>query len=86
MAAPRAPFDPTDPDLLTPEQRLDELAALLAAGAERLLRTSPTPPQIPDSSPNRLDTTPEPSVYGGGRPRVGGGASFPRRPVPPTRA
>jgi hypothetical protein len=69
MAAPRAPFDPTDPDLLTPEQRRDELAGLLAAGAKRLLRARSTPaPQIdPDSSPNRLDSPPEQSVYG--RPR-----------------
>ena len=68
MAARRAPFDPTDPDLLTVEQRLDELAALLAAGAKRLLRTRSTPaPQIPpDSSANRLDSTPEQSVYGHG--------------------
>ena len=65
MAAPRAPFDPTDPDLLTPEQRLDELAAILAAGAARLLRTrTPTPQIPPDSSPNPLDSTPEQSVYG----------------------
>ena len=70
MAAPRAPFDPTDPDLLTPEQRLDELATILAAGAKRLLRSRATPAsQIsPDSSPNRLDSPPEQSVYGG-RPR-----------------
>ena len=69
MAAPRAPFDPTDPDLLTPEQRLDELASLLAAGAKRLLRTRSTPAEqiSPDSTPNRLDRPPEQSVYG--RPR-----------------
>ena len=28
------PFDPTHPDLLTPEQRLDELAALLATAPD----------------------------------------------------
>ena len=29
------PFDPTDPRNLTPEQRLDELAAILAMGMRR---------------------------------------------------
>jgi len=28
--------DPTDPDLFTPEQRLDELGRLLAVGVRRL--------------------------------------------------
>ena len=30
-------FDPTDPRHLTPEQRLDELAAILVVGARRAL-------------------------------------------------
>jgi hypothetical protein len=30
-------FDPTDPRNLTPEQRLDELAAILATGGRRVL-------------------------------------------------
>jgi hypothetical protein len=33
--------DPTDPAHLTPDQRLDELAALLAAGVRRLLKVRP---------------------------------------------
>jgi hypothetical protein len=66
MAANHAPYDPTDPDLLTPEQRLEELAAILAAGTRRLL--SLRPPSLPvidqDSSPNRLDVRSPQSVYG----------------------
>ena len=63
-----APFDPTHPDLLTPEQRLDELAAILAAGARRLLsHCASTPPQTdPDSTPNQLDVPRQQSVYGHG--------------------
>ena len=37
MAVSPDRFDPTDPRHLTPEQRLDELAALLASGVRRLL-------------------------------------------------
>ena len=37
MAAPFRDDDPTDPQHLTPEQRLDELAALLATGVRRVL-------------------------------------------------
>ncbi len=56
------PFDPTDPRQLTPEQRLDELAATLAAGARRALalRRSLT---CPESDPNRLDVSAEKSVH-----------------------
>ena len=32
-----APFDPTDPQHLAPEQRLDELTSVLATGVRRLL-------------------------------------------------
>jgi hypothetical protein len=47
------PFDPTDPSHLNPEQRLDELAAILAAGLRRasalrppsLLQTPADPPR-----------------------------------------
>ena len=59
------PLDPTDPRNLTPEQRLDELAAILATGVRRVLAlrisptTSPLPPppeQIPpESSQNCLE-------------------------------
>ncbi len=37
------PFDPTDPAYLTPDQRLDELAALLAAGVRRPRALRPVP-------------------------------------------
>ena len=65
-------FDPTDPRHLSPEQRLDELTALLAVGVRRLLahRASlalPAPPPLPqdhlESAPNRLDEQPEKSVH-----------------------
>jgi len=59
-----APYDPTDPANLSPDQRLDEVAALLAAGVERVLALSagslqvpptlPTPP-VTDSERNPLD-------------------------------
>ncbi len=55
-------FDPTDPRHLTPEQRIDELAAILATGARRALalRRSLT---CPDSEQNRLDVSAEKSVH-----------------------
>ena len=60
------PFDPTDPAYLTPDQRLDELAALLAAGVRRARALRPPSlPQIPAESPrNGLDPSAEQSVYG----------------------
>jgi hypothetical protein len=39
------PSDPTDPIHLTPDQRLDEVAALLAMGVRRLTSMRPSPPQ-----------------------------------------
>jgi hypothetical protein len=51
-------FDPTDPDLLTPEQRLAEIAAILAAGVLRLRHRSAIP--TPQSSP--LPPTNPPTV------------------------
>ena len=67
-------FDPTDPEELTPQQRLDELCALLAAGTRRLLAgaahisiatPAPSPGQIPvESSEIGLDEPPELSVHG----------------------
>ena len=55
-------FDPTDPRHLTPEQRLDELAAILGTGVRRALalRRSPTPLE---SERNRLDVSPQTSVH-----------------------
>src|SRR5690348_5513013 len=62
-------FDPTDPKHLTPEQRLDELCALLATGTRRLIAggahisiATPhtSPGQIPgESSQIELDESPE---------------------------
>jgi hypothetical protein len=40
-----APFDPTDPQHLTAEQRLDELTSLLATGVRRVLTLRLPPPQ-----------------------------------------
>ena len=67
MASPnlRAHTDPTDPAELTPEQRFDELAALLAAGARRLAKLRSAVAQLPpESAANGLDVPREQSVYG----------------------
>lgn len=67
-----AASNPTDPRHLTPEQRLDELTALLAKGARRLLAlradATITPTSWPDSLPpdsaqNPLDVSGELSVH-----------------------
>jgi hypothetical protein len=68
------PFDPTDPRNLTPEQRLDELAAVLATGVRRLmaLRVIPTtsplippPEQIPaEFCQNCLEVSPQSRLHG----------------------
>ena len=65
------PFDPTDPRNLTPEQRFDELAAILATGVRRVLalRVSPatsTPPeQIPSESCQiPLEVSPQSRLHG----------------------
>jgi hypothetical protein len=50
--------DPTDPRQLTPEQRLDELTALLATGVRRLLVLRPA-----DSPQNSLDVSSGTSVH-----------------------
>ncbi len=59
------PFDPTDPSYLTPDQRLEELAAILAAGVRRVraLRPVSLPETQPDSVRNGLDPSAEQSVY-----------------------
>jgi hypothetical protein len=62
--------DPTDPASLTPEQRVEEIAAILAAGLLRLRRRAAVPaasppPEIPaDSARNRLDDSPETRLHG----------------------
>ena len=59
------PFDPTDPAYLTTDQRLDELAAILAAGVRRARALRPPSlPQIPaESTEDGLDPSAEQSVY-----------------------
>jgi hypothetical protein len=59
------PFDPTDPAHLMPEQRLDELAAILAAGVRRARALRPPSLlQAPvDSPPDGLDPSPGKSVH-----------------------
>ncbi len=56
------PSDPTDPRHLTPEQRLEEVAAILATGVRRALamRRSLT---CPECDPDRLDVSAETSVH-----------------------
>ena len=62
-------FDPTDPDHLSPDQRLDELTAILAEGVRRLLSLraapaeSPAPEIPPESTPNGLDVCGETRLH-----------------------
>ena len=50
------PSDPTDPSHLTPDQRLDEVARILASGVRRLLSLRrQSPPQ--ESSSNCLEVS-----------------------------
>jgi hypothetical protein len=61
-------YDPTDSQHLRPDQRLDEVAALLATGMRRLLalgaKESPHSPQIPQNSrQNGLDEWAQQSVH-----------------------
>jgi hypothetical protein len=48
--------DPTDPLHLTPDQRLDEVARILATGVRRLASMRTSAPQ--ESSPNCLEASP----------------------------
>lgn len=58
MATPRSRFDQTDPTDLQPDQRLREMAAVLAAG---ILRLQTDPSAIPiRRSRNRVCTTESP--------------------------
>jgi hypothetical protein len=55
-----AAYDPTDPRRLTPQQRLDALTAVLAAGAARVLALRTTVAPAPtgereDSGRNQVD-------------------------------
>jgi len=72
-------FDPTDPRSMTPEQRHEELCALLATGARRVLAlragpggtalAAPTPLDSdasetpPDSAPDGLELSRQKSVH-----------------------
>jgi hypothetical protein len=62
--------DPTNPANLTPEQRVDEIAAILATGVLRLHRraalpTASSPSQNPsDSALSGLDDSPETRLHG----------------------
>jgi hypothetical protein len=62
--------DPADPVHLTPEQRLEEIASLLATGVLRLQRraalaSSCNHSEFPsDSAPNGLDESPETRLHG----------------------
>lgn len=63
-------FDSTDPIHMTPEQRLTEVAAILAAGFHRLRRKAalpgcpPTPSNPQESEQNCLDEWPESRLHG----------------------
>jgi hypothetical protein len=62
--------DPADPVHLTPEQRLEEIASLLATGVLRLQRRAALTSSgnhsefPPDSAPNGLDESPERGLHG----------------------
>ena len=65
------PFDPTDPRNLTPEQRLDELSAIMATGVTRVLAlrvsraTSEDFEQIPpESCQIPLEVSPQSRLHG----------------------
>ena len=50
------PSDPTDPSHLTPDQRLGEVARILATGVRRLLSLRQSAPL--ESPPNCLEVSP----------------------------
>jgi hypothetical protein len=59
-----ASYDPTDPRELSPQQRLDAIAAILAVGAGRALPQRGAAPSAPagdppDSSRNEVDVSGE---------------------------
>ncbi len=62
--------DPTDPANLTPEQRLAEVAAILAEGVLRLRRRAAVPGDVlpvrihSESDPSGLDDSPETRLHG----------------------
>jgi hypothetical protein len=63
-----ASFDPTDPRDLTPQQRLDAVAAILAVGTGRVLALRAPPAAAPpetreESAQNQLDVSPETRLH-----------------------
>ena len=70
MALTFDPTDPTDPHPMTAEQRVEELASILAASFHRLRHGGAVPtPSIPsetfsDSLRNGLDDSPETRLHG----------------------
>ena len=56
MANRRDLFDPTDPNRMTPEQRLDEVAAILAAGVRRMRERRRAAACVPKISPESGET------------------------------
>jgi hypothetical protein len=55
------PYDPTDPALLTEDQRLNEVAALLATGVRRLLALRSS--AKPESPANCLEVSADLSLH-----------------------
>lgn len=69
---PRRIIDTTrDPDTMTPEERREQIAAILAVGVARTLEISrkisvSSPPSLEDDRDARLTVTPMPAKKGGG--------------------
>ncbi len=61
MAKDRDPFDPTDPAPLQPEQRLAEIAAILAAGVLRMRERRPATVRNVQSCRNWVRCTTSPN-------------------------
>lgn len=63
-------FDPTDPDNMSADERVTELAAILAAGALRMRRGTPPPasdrdaPDLQESTATGLDDCAETRLHG----------------------
>lgn len=69
MASRRIIIDPTQPAAMTPEQRRDELATILAAGVirqfeQRHLAAVPVSKNAPNPDESRLEVPPDPRPYG----------------------
>lgn len=63
-------WDPIDPLQLPAHERLEEITAILAAGARRALaihQSSPMPEMPQESNPIRLDVLPQTRLHGARR-------------------